>query len=370
MITLPDQPLAERVLRAALARPTPPQQLLLFGPPGTGKRAAAHELAWAIMDPEGRHSRTDVALDLTELRASGQYILSEDIEPALTALASRPSVAERRVLIIDGAERLSEEQGAPRILKTLEEPPPRSHIIMVSDRPADLLPTVRSRCLPVPFRTPGWEVVARRLEERGLTPAEAAARARADGPFALRAGEFEVSMRALGADLGLAALRRDGSPAQQVREIQGRMEAAAAATVSPELARLRVEAEELAGKRGERTALKRAEDQEKRERRRLVSDGWEHVLDGAAAVVADALAVAVGAVAAVRHRERVEELRRLVADDAPAFLERALEEIQLTRSELVLNPTVDLAVEALLARIAAAREGRAGPLLTPGRLGY
>jgi DNA polymerase-3 subunit delta' len=367
LIDLPDQPLAQRVLRAALERPSPPQQLLFFGPPGTGKRAAAHAMAWAIMDPGGRHSRTDVALDLTEVRASGAEIRLEELEPGLAAIATRPAVADRRVLIIGGAERLREQEGAPRILKTLEEPPPLSHIMLITDRPADLLPTIRSRCLPVPFRTPGWEAIARRLEERGVAPAEAAARARAEGTLALRMGPFEMEMRALGTELGLAALSGRTPPAQQVRAIQARMESAAAESASPELEALRAEAKGLEGKRGERTAQKRVEDQEKRERRRMVSDGWEHVLDAAAGLVADALAVTVGAPAAVRHRDRIAAL-----GDAggPEFLERALEEIQRTRSELILNPTVDLAVEALLTRIAAARAGRAGRLVAPGRLGW
>jgi DNA polymerase-3 subunit delta' len=367
VIDLPDQPLAQRVLRAALERPSPPQQLLFFGPPGTGKRAAAREMAWAIMDPQGRHPHTAVALDLTEVRASGAEIRLEELEPGLQAIATRPAVADRRVLIIGGAERLREQEGAPRILKTLEEPPPLSHIMLISDRPADLLPTIRSRCLPVPFRSPGWKVIAARLEERGMAPAEAAARARAEGTLALRMGPFEVEMRALGTELGLAALSGQTPPAQQVRGIQARMETAAAGAPSPELEALRAEAEALAGKRGERTALKRAEDQEKRERRRMASDGWEHVLDAAAALVADALAVALGAPGAVRHRDRVEAL----ADAGGAeFLERALEELQRTRSELPLNPTVDLAVEALLTRIAAARAGKAGRLVAPGRLGW
>ena len=99
----------------------------------------------------------------------------------------------------------------------------------------------------------------------------------------------------------------------------------------------------------------------------MVSDGWEHVLDAAAGLMADALAVAVGAPGAVRHRDRIDAL----ADaGGPAFLERALDEIQRTKSELTLNPTVDLAVEALLTRIAAARAGRAGRLVPPGRLGW
>jgi DNA polymerase-3 subunit delta' len=346
VIDLPGQPLAQRILRAALTREHPPQQLLLFGPAGTGKRAAAEELAWALMDPTGEHRHTTGALDLTIVEAVGQQILLRDLEAALAQIASRPTVMARRVMVVHGAERLREQEGAPRLLKTLEEPPPLSHIVLVSDSPADLLDTIRSRCLPVPFRAAGWRATA----EAG--------------------GPFELAMRAIGVELALAALT-DGpsSPGRLVRELQGRMEAAADVNPSPELEALRAEAAALDGKRGGRTAAKRAEDQEKRERRRMVTDGWTLVLDSAAATAADALAVAVGAEETVRHRQRMAEIRRIGLPERREFLERAVAEIQLTRSELVLNPSADLAAEALLVRLEAAAHGRApARLVGHGRL--
>jgi hypothetical protein len=148
------------------------------------------------------------------------------------------------------------------------------------------------------------------------------------------------------------------------------MEQVADAHPSPELEALRAEAADLEGKRGGRTAAKRAEDQEKRERRRMVTDGWTLVLDSAAAMAADALAVSVGAEGAVRHPERLEELRAIGTPERTEFLERAVEEIQLARSELVLNPNVELAAEALLVRLDAARHGRAGRLVGHGRLPF
>jgi DNA polymerase-3 subunit delta' len=369
VIEIPDQPLAERILRAALERPSPPQQLLLSGPPGTGKRRAARAAAWELIDPGVPHAPDDTSIDLTVVAASGALIrLEADLEPALKDLATRPSVGARRVLIIDGAERLREQEGAPRILKQLEEPPPRSHIILVTDHPTDLLPTIRSRCLPVPFRSPGWRAVADRLVAQGVDPSTAEGLARADGALALASGDFGLAMRVLGLELG-EGLLRGGEPAPQlVRRIQASMELAAGDHESRELERLRTEAAALAGKRGERTALKRVEDQEKRERRRALTDGWSHVLDGAAGLVADALAVAVGAEDAVRHRDRLEALRTAGVPSRAPFLERALDEIQLTRAEMELNPTLDLAVEGLLARVAAARRGTPGRLVAPGRL--
>ena len=88
-LILEDQPRAERALRAALARPAPPQQLLFFGPRGCGKRAAAREVAWRIMDPRGLHDRRAAAVDLIEVSATGAQIRLEELDPALAAIAAR-----------------------------------------------------------------------------------------------------------------------------------------------------------------------------------------------------------------------------------------------------------------------------------------
>jgi DNA polymerase-3 subunit delta' len=347
VIAVPRQPLAERILRAALDRHDPPQQLLLFGPAGTGKRAAAREVAWALMDPAGVHPRA-TALDLTVLSATGHQILLADLEAALAQVASRPTVMARRVMILEGAERLSERDGAPRMLKMLEEPPPRTHFVLVSDHPADLLPTVRSRCLPVPFRRMGAHV-----DDEALGP-------------------FDRELRRIGVGLALSALAGEAPPGATVRAIQAQMERVAAENPSQELRALEAEAEAIrqSGRtRGLRTAEKRVEDQQKRERRRLVSDGWAAVLDAAAGAAGDALAVAVGAEAAVRHPEHLDALRALANPERQAFLERAIEEIGQTRAELELNPAGDLAAEALLVRIDDARHGAHGRLVRPGRLG-
>ena len=346
MIEIAGQPLAERILRAALAGTHAPQQLLFFGPSGTGKRAAALEVAWGLMDPTGTHDRTPKALDLIEVEATGQQIMLSDIDEALARIASRPNVLSRRVMIVHGAERLDDTSGAPRLLKVLEEPPPQASIILVTDSPIDLLDTLRSRCLPVPFRSLGWRVARARM------------------------GAFESQMRAVGVDLGLASLGGEESPGKRVSEIQARMERAAGDHPSDEITRLRAEAGALSGKRGERTAAKRAEDQEKRERRRLVTDGWTLVLDAAAETAGDALALAVGAERAVRNTDRIEDLRAIAGPERQQFLERAIEEIQLTRSELELNPKVELAAEALLIRIESARQGHPGRLIAHGRVGY
>jgi hypothetical protein len=71
----------------------------------------------------------------------------------------------------------------------------------------------------------------------------------------------------------------------------------------------------------------------------------------------------------VRHPERIDELREIGRPERREFLERAVAEMQLTRSELVLNPKADLAAEGLLVRLETARHGGApARLVGHGRL--
>lgn len=369
MVEVPGQPLAERILSASAGRSAPPQQLLLHGPRGSGKRRAARAMAWALVDPGSPHDPAEESLDISTVSASGTTIrLQDELEPALADLASRPVVGARRVMIIDGAERLRPQEGADRILKVLEEPPPLSHVILVTDHLTDLIPTIRSRCMLVPFRTPGWQVIAADLEARGEPPVEARARARADGLLALQVGPFERRLRGLGTDLGMASLEAAAGGAALVHDIQAAMESAAAEHPSGELERLRAEAAALEGKRGGKTAAKNADDQERRERRRLVTEGWGHVLDGTAAVHADALAVCLGADHAVRHEELLERLRAVAHPERQVEIEARLQEIQRTRAGFRLNPLADLWMEGLLDRLAMLRRGGNPPRRSPGAL--
>ena len=368
-VEVPGQPLAERVLSAAAGRPAPPQQFLLHGPRGSGKRLAARALAWALVDPDSPHDPREESLDISTVAASGTTIRMEDeLEPVLSALASRPVVGQRRVMIIDGAERLRPQEGADRILKVLEEPPPLSHVILVTDRLTDLIPTIRSRCMLVPFRSPGWQVIAAELEAGGGDPATARARARADGLLALQVGPFERRLRTLGADLALRSLEGTAGASGLVHDIQQAMDEAAAAHPSAELEQLRQEAAALEGKRGGKTAAKKADDQARRERRRLVTEGWVHVLDGAASVHADALAVSMGAERAVRHEELLPRLREVGHPEQRVALEDCLQEIQRVRAGFGLNPLADLWVEGMLDRLAMIRQGSSIPRRSPGAL--
>jgi DNA polymerase-3 subunit delta' len=112
----------------------------------------------------------------------------------------RPFEGKARVFLVDDADKLN-DQSANALLKTLEEPPPTSHVILITSRPAMLLPTIRSRCQAIRFSPlTTAEIEQHLLKNKLATPAEAGLRA--------RAGNGSIG-RALEGDLESFKERRD-----------------------------------------------------------------------------------------------------------------------------------------------------------------
>ncbi|MCA9241369.1 MAG: DNA polymerase III subunit delta' [Planctomycetales bacterium] len=82
-------------------------------------------------------------------------------------IALKPYLGSRRVAVIDQADYLSAES-ANCLLKTLEEPPPRSVLILIGVSLSRQLPTIRSRCQVVRFPALKEETVERILREQQL----------------------------------------------------------------------------------------------------------------------------------------------------------------------------------------------------------
>lgn len=169
------QPRAARLIAAAVERGRIGHGYLFYGPRGTGKRSAALELAQAVLCssradevPEalGSASKAVDAVERCKKRLiegnhpDGMWIDTRaprlgiaDARAWMEWLSRVPYEATRRILVVEDAERLTREaQNA--LLKLLEEPPPAAHIVLITARPLKLIPTVRSRLLPVPFRAP------------------------------------------------------------------------------------------------------------------------------------------------------------------------------------------------------------------------
>src|SRR4051812_49509687 len=175
---------ARAALVAALA--SPGHAYLFRGPRGAGKAAAARACAGGLLagdapDPDDARRRAlldpSPHPDLAWLRPPGAQHLVDDVrESVIRASSLSPAEGGRRVFVIEEAEDLRDEsQNA--LLKTLEEPAPFAHLILICSEPELLADTILSRCTPVEFGPLSPDAV---LEALGAG-AEAAAAARLSG---------------------------------------------------------------------------------------------------------------------------------------------------------------------------------------------
>jgi DNA polymerase-3 subunit delta' len=144
----------------------------------------------------------------------------EQVREAIDRAGYRPFEGRTRVVIIDDADALvGAAQNA--LLKTLEEPPAASVFLLVTSRPDLLLPTVRSRCPRLTFRSLSAEDVADALVRLGRTPAEArAVAAVADGSLG-RALELSGDELSAAREVAQQALVRAASTPDARRRIEG-----------------------------------------------------------------------------------------------------------------------------------------------------
>ncbi|MFV0442291.1 MAG: DNA polymerase III subunit delta' [Planctomycetaceae bacterium] len=213
------------MFRRAVQRGRTAHAYLFLGPAGVGKRLFAEHVAQALfcgrcddteLDACGSCSGCKQVLSGThpDLLTVGlpdgkrelpieAFVGSEDRrgrEGLLKELSLRPMTATRRIAIIDDADRMN-EASANALLKTLEEPPPNSILILISPSSDALLPTIRSRCQPLLFSALSEQDVAELIVQLDWDrdPAVAAVIAR------LSEGSLDTARQLM--DPGLRALR-------------------------------------------------------------------------------------------------------------------------------------------------------------------
>ncbi len=135
---------------------------LFAGPEGIGKRIAAVTLARAVNCLKNKGDSCDTCPSCIKIEKGahpdifflgsqgGEDIKIESIRQLQNDIALRPYEARKKVFIIDNAHRLTKE-ASHALLKTLEEPPEDSLIILVSEKPSLLFKTVISRCKIIRF---------------------------------------------------------------------------------------------------------------------------------------------------------------------------------------------------------------------------
>lgn len=123
------------------------------------------ELALFSEDRELRSRKlTNIPLGLLRERMIGGQLGNKNYQAAAYLT---PVLGHGKVFIIDEAE-LLDENGQNSILKTLEEPPERTYIILVTSKPQRLLPTIHSRCQQSRFGTLDPKSMSQWLDQADL----------------------------------------------------------------------------------------------------------------------------------------------------------------------------------------------------------
>jgi DNA polymerase-3 subunit delta' len=341
---------AVTMLQRAAERPV--HAYLLVGPRGSGIEIAARCFAALLIGADGdervlrgRHP------DVVEFRpVATTYSVERDVRDAiLPAVHASPVETERKCVLLLEADRLNPES-SNTLLKSIEEPPPRTTIILVAESAAEILDTIRSRCQQVDFGALGTDVLLAELERREVPEARARLAA------ALAGGRLDRAVALAGAFAGLrdafvdVPARVDGTGATALTLAEGLSE-----VVKDTLAGLETEQQaELEDLEAEierrqyapRTASamrKRVTDRQRREGRRARTDALLEGITAIESVYRDALAE--GAPALNVDRDRLE------LDPAPAA--QALDACREARAAFEFNPSEALLLERLLLHLPA-----------------
>jgi DNA polymerase-3 subunit delta' len=202
--------------RHALANKRLASTFLFVGQPGIGKRLFALRLAQGLLcerrpdealDPcgecpscrqvlAGSHPDVQIVAKPADKAFIPVELLIGDKEHRMREglcynISLKPYSGRRKVAIIDDADYFNKE-GANCLLKTLEEPPPKSILILIGTSEQRQLPTIRSRCQVVRFSPLAESDVAEILVEQGICEGANAARraARMSGGSVERAAQW------------------------------------------------------------------------------------------------------------------------------------------------------------------------------------
>ena len=317
---------AVATLRRTAERPV--HAYLFVGPPGSTKERAARAFASVLLtgrdDADSRDARLVLAgahPDVHEVLRVGAAISKDQADEIVRQASLAPVEGARKVLVLHEFHLLN-AAGAGRLLKTLEEPPPSTHFVVLADFvPPDLV-TIASRCVRIEFAPIAATTIAARLVADG-TPPE-----RAEEIASVAGGDLDRA-RLLDADPDFVERHRafSGVPARLdgsghtvvtvVAELLGRIEAAATpltARHADELVALDAREQQI-GRRGSGRAT--IEARQKRELRRHRTDEIRSGLAVIAGVYRDALVARAGGVRRCRRPGRHTRHRRAGGGGAP-----------------------------------------------------
>jgi DNA polymerase III delta' subunit len=151
----------KRILRKSLIKSRLPNSLLFSGIKGVGKFDLALVIAKALNCQTNKDDACETCAsckainkgtfpDVMLISPEKEVLKIDQIRVLKEAAYLRPMMGSKRVFIIEQAEKMNPE-AANSLLKVLEEPPSFSYIVLLTNNPFIILPTIRSRCQNLQF---------------------------------------------------------------------------------------------------------------------------------------------------------------------------------------------------------------------------
>ncbi|MFJ1252579.1 DNA polymerase III subunit delta' [Cupriavidus sp. CuC1] len=177
---------------------------------------------FSVVRPEAMEAAGDAETDESgKKKAPSKVIRMEQVRALIETVGIGTHRAGRRLVVVYPLDALQHE-GANALLKTLEEPPPSTVFLLVTDRLDRVLPTILSRCRQFSVQRPTADAAMRWLSSQGVGDAEAQLALAGGSPLtALHAAEAEEQpmqrwlVSQLGAGAGFDAL----AAAEQVQKL-------------------------------------------------------------------------------------------------------------------------------------------------------
>lgn len=156
------QPKALKMLTGTLKKNKLPSAILMSGQKGVGKRLAAINYAKAInclesadfdscdICPSCKKTDSGIHPDIHTIEPTNDEIKIDSIRRLEEVLSLKPFEGRKKIVIIDDSDRMN-ANAANAFLKTLEEPPDNSIIILISSNEDSLPATIISRCVRICF---------------------------------------------------------------------------------------------------------------------------------------------------------------------------------------------------------------------------
>jgi len=253
--------------------------------------------------------------DLAMVRPFKQIIRVKNLMRELEREANfRPFEGAARIFIVEDADTMN-DHAANALLKTLEEPPPTTHIVLTTSNPTALLATIRSRCQIIRFAPIAADLIETFLVEQKNLPAQ-------DARLLARTAQGSIG-RALAGDVETYRERRDMMLA-----------VLRALTVAFDRVQLLRSAEELAA----------AKDRHEYEQR----------LDALETLIRDAWALALGRPSeTIVNGDLLTQLQQIAGEIRSGQAAAWLSQIEELRGTLEVNINRKIASDALLLSMAA-----------------